>query len=112
MLAICCQNARRSQEIVKYSVEEYFKDLALYEQEEQSGKEGGDMLTLHFLQHKTQKNRKAAIAVVSGLVKEALFNYVTKIRPFLAPPELKNVFFSNYNKELFYANLNKDLTRM
>lgn len=55
MLAICCQNVRRSQEIVKYSVDEYFKDLGLYEQQQQSGEEGGDNLTLHFMQHETQK---------------------------------------------------------
>lgn len=86
VLSICSQNARRSQEIVKYSVDEYNKDLATYERQIEAGEDVGDNLTLHFLQHKTQKNRKAAIAIVSGLVKKALFYYVSKIRPFLAPP--------------------------
>lgn len=113
MLAICSQNARRSQEIVTYTAEEYFKDLGMYEREQtEAGEEAEDILTMHFMQHKTQKNKKAAIAIVSGLVREALYYYITTIRPFLAPTELKTVFFSNYNKPLSYSNLNKDLTRM
>lgn len=94
ILAICCKNARRSQEIVKYSLEEYYRDLVKQDQSQ----EEGDELVLYFMQHKTAKNRKAAIAVVSGLRKEALFYYVTRIRPFVAPPEFKNVFFSNSTK--------------
>lgn len=67
ILAICCKNARRSQEIVKY------RDLKMNEE----AKDKGGELLLHFMQHKTSKNKKAAIAVVSGLVREALFYYVT-----------------------------------
>lgn len=78
---------------MKYSVDEYYKDLGVYERQKEAGEEVGDNLTLHFLQHKTQKNRKAAIAIVSGLVKEALFYFVTKIRPFLPPPRAEKPFF-------------------
>lgn len=72
----------------------------------------GNVLVLNFMQHKTAKNRKAAIAVVSGLGKEALFYYVNYIQPCFVPPTFKLIFFSNYLKEMSYANLNKDLTRM
>lgn len=49
ILSICCQNARRSLEIVKYSVDEYYKDLSTYERQIAAGEDLGDNLTLHFM---------------------------------------------------------------
>lgn len=107
ILAICCKNAPRSMEILKYSVEEYKRDRMKYLKSEDQ-----ESMVLPFQQHQTAKNRKAAIALVQGLAKDALYHYVYHIRPFIAPPTLKNVFFNTYGQEISYAGLNKNLTRV
>lgn len=107
ILYIYCKNAPRSMEILKYSVEDYKRDRLKYLQSDD--KEG---MVLHLQQHTTAKNRNGAIAWVQGLAKDALYHYVYNIRPFMAPPKLKNVFFSTHGRKISYAGLNKDLTKI
>lgn len=106
ILAICGQNARRSLEICTYSIDKYRKDLEI------SQKKDNDTILLHFRQHKTASNQKAAIAVLKGLEKDALYHYVKNIRRFIVPDTFKNVFFSNQIKQLTFTSLNNDLTKI
>lgn len=108
ILGICGKNGRRSLEICTYSVDEYNRDLERCKRTP----DDDDKILLHFDQHKTAKSRKAAIAILKGIEKEALFQYVKNIRRFIAPSALQTVFFSNMLKPLTYSTLNNDLTKI